>query len=100
MTRQACAAGIGAMVLVSSSCGCVPQREAIERGLSGARDLAVVAEPCLVATKAAQEQACATDAACLAEVRAHWSRMADALDAMHDAWCVLSPSAEGCDVGR
>ena len=97
MGQRACAAGIGAMVLVSSSCGCVPQREAIERGLSGARDLAVVAEPCLVATKAAQEQACATDAACLAEVKAHWSKMADALDAMHDAWCVVSPASEGCN---
>ena len=84
------------LILIFSSCGCVPQREAIERGLSGARDVATKAEPLFVAAKQAEERACAQDNACLARVRADWARVADAMDALHVAWCALSPDSEGC----
>jgi hypothetical protein len=84
------------LVLIFYSCGCVPHREALQKGLMGARDVAAKAEPLFVASKRAEEQGCAEDAACLARVRADWARVADALDAMHAAWCALSPDSEGC----
>lgn len=76
--------------------GCVPHKAELTRALEGARDLAAESAPCLVAVKQAQVQACASDTKCLEEVRAHWSRMADALDSLHVAWCLISPESEGC----
>jgi hypothetical protein len=51
----------------------------------------------MVATKEAQQQACAGEAKCLEAVGAQWSRMADAMDRLHVAWCLLSPESEGCE---
>jgi hypothetical protein len=51
----------------------------------------------MVGTKEAQQQACAGEAKCLEDVRAHWSRMADAMDRLHVAWCLLAPESEGCE---
>lgn len=89
--------GSRALVLLAAiSAGCLPHREELTRGLEGARDIAAQAEPCFIATKQAEEQACAQDAQCLARVRAAWSHIADSLDALHAAWCVLAPASEGC----
>lgn len=84
-----------AVCLAPLSC-CVPHREVLERGLTASRDLAVAAEPCLVATRQAQLDACSADAECLEQVRTSYAKLADSLDALHAAWCVLSPAAEGC----
>ena len=77
--------------------GCIPHRDEMAHAIEGARDIATVAAPCMVATKEAQRQACAGDAQCLEAVGAQWSRMADAMDQLHVAWCLLAPGSDGCE---
>lgn len=84
-------ASVGALLLAT---GC--HRAELEHGLEGARDAIEIAEPCLVETRAAELGACAGDAACEAQTRARWSKIADGLDAFHAAWCIVEPKAEGC----
>lgn len=62
-----------------------------------ARDVSDVAGACLVELRPIAEERCAGDRACLDNVAAR-SRMAGALiDAFHETWCAVDPSAEGCD---
>lgn len=82
---------------VAQVAACIPHRDELAHAIEGARDIATVAAPCMVATKEAQQQACAGDAKCLEAVRAQWSRMADAMDRLHVAWCLLAPESEGCE---
>lgn len=74
-------------------CGGAAQFEELAHA---SRDVATVAEPCLVAAKDHEESRCNGDEACVAAVKAKWRPIADALDMMRDAWCSLSPDAEGC----
>lgn len=64
--------------------------------MEGARDVMTVAAPCLASVKQAELEACAANAACVEQARARWTKLADALDAFHQAWCLLSPESEGC----
>ena len=83
--------------LLLFACGCVPHKAELARALEGARDLAAESAPCLAAAKKVQIEACASDAACVERVREHWEHLADALDGLHVAWCLLSPESEGCE---
>lgn len=74
--------------------GC--QRTQLEHGLEGARDAIEIAEPCLVQARAQELATCSGDAACEAPIRARWSKVADGLDAFHQAWCIIAPESEGC----
>jgi len=85
------------LAMVAQVAACIPHRDELAHAIEGARDIATVAAPCMVATKEAQQQACAGDAQCLKAVGAQWSRMADAMDRLHVAWCLLSPESEGCE---
>ena len=75
--------------------GCGAQQDMV-KGVEGARDVIVVAEPCLVSLKKADDDACHGDAGCLSRVKARWTPIADSLDAFHALWCKVSPAAEGC----
>ena len=85
------------LMAVAQVAACIPHRDELAHAIEGARDIATVAAPCMVATKEAQQQACAGEAKCLEAVGAQWSRMADAMDRLHVAWCLLSPESEGCE---
>lgn len=77
--------------------GCGGGSPNAERLLHSARDVAVFAEACAVETKRARDAQCNGSEACLADVRAQYAPLVDALDAFHFAWCAVSPQSEGCD---
>jgi hypothetical protein len=76
-----------------TSCGGAQQ---VTRLAEAARDVAVVAEPCLVEVQRAELRTCEGEAGCEGMVRQRWAPVAAALDVLHDAWCGLSPESEGC----
>jgi hypothetical protein len=79
------------------SLGCnAHQAEQVRTAVEASRDVAAIAEPCLVALKEKQLSDCAGDAACEAEVRRWYSPVADAFDSFRRAWCTLAPQSEGC----
>lgn len=85
---------------LSQLAGCVQHKAELARAMEGARDVVAVAAPCLASVKAAELEACASRPeaeACVVEARARWAKLADALDAFHAAWCLLSPESEGCE---
>lgn len=63
------------------------------------RDVIAVAEPCLVAAKTVEVQACEQAPnvdLCRMQVNAQWEPVALALDLVHHAWCAIQPDSEGC----
>lgn len=76
--------------------GCGASMRDVESAIEASRDVAAIAEPCLVAAKQREEQMCGGEAECIESVRVAFAPAADALDAMHRAWCLLSPQSEGC----
>lgn len=82
-----------ASALVAAT-GCGGAQELAKYAEAG-RDLAVVAEPCLVAAKDEAIARC-EDEECRREVVDRFAPIADALDVMHETWCTVSPESEGC----
>ncbi len=76
--------------------GCGASMRDVESAIEASRDVAAIAEPCLVAAKQREEQMCGGEAECIESVRAAFAPAAHAFDAMHRAWCLLSPQSEGC----
>lgn len=90
----ASALGLGSVGL--TGCGSEQIAQA-QTAIEAARDVAAVAEPCLVAAQAVELERCEGDAECKQAVFAAFRPMADALDLLHDAWCAISPDSEGCE---
>ena len=84
---------IGVLALLSMT-SCSPTGLSV--AMQSARDVAVIAEPCLVAQKKRELDECGGVAACVESTEARWSSVADALDGLHAFWCGLSPQSEGC----
>jgi hypothetical protein len=84
------AVGLGA-----SSTACAGTQRIAELA-EASRDVIAVAEPCLVAAQRVELRVCEGSPECEAKVRARWSPIASALDVVHEAWCSVSPSSEGC----
>jgi len=77
----------------ASGCGAA---QSFEQLAHASRDVLVVAEPCMVAAKQLEEAKCDGHPACVADVKARWRPVADALDRVHFYWCELTPQSEGC----
>ena len=91
----ACSAlGLGAVGLT----GCGSQQIAdAQSAIEAARDVAAIAEPCLVAAQSVELERCGDDRECKAAVIESFRPMADALDMLKEAWCKLAPASEGCE---
>lgn len=76
--------------------GCGASMRDVESAIEASRDVAAIAEPCLVAARQREEKMCGGEAECIEAVRAAFAPAANAFDAMHRAWCLLSPHSEGC----
>lgn len=74
--------------------GCTPA--GLAKYAETTRDVLELSEPCIVAQVQASAVACGSDAACLGEVQARADHIADLFDAVHVAWCTLSPESDGC----
>lgn len=83
-----------ALVAYAVLTGCGGGQELAQYAEAG-RDLAVVAEPCLVAVKDEAIARC-EDEECRRQVVDRFAPIADALDLMHSTWCAVSPESEGC----
>lgn len=68
-----------------------------QTAIEAARDVAAIAEPCLVASMNVELERCEGDIECKDAVIQSYRPMADALDMLHNAWCALSPDSEGCE---
>lgn len=68
-----------------------------QTAIEAARDVAAIAEPCLVAAQSVELERCGEDRECKAAVIESFRPMADALDLLKAAWCKLSPASEGCE---
>jgi hypothetical protein len=84
------AVGLGA-----SSTACAGTQRIAELA-EASRDVIAVAEPCLVAAQRVELRACEGSPECEAKVKERWAPIALALDVVHEAWCSVSPSSEGC----
>lgn len=85
------------LLLVGASAGlsgCGIGQEMV-RVVEASRDVVTVAEPCLAAAQKVEIDACA-NAACVERVAVAWEPIMAALDVIHQAWCAVSPSSEGC----
>lgn len=91
----ACSAlGPGAVGLT----GCGSQQIAdAQSAIEAARDVAAIAEPCLVAAQSVELEKCGEDRECKAAVIESFRPMADALDLLKAAWCRISTASEGCE---
>lgn len=101
-----CSARVGLVLLAASALGLGPvgltgcgseQIAQAQTAIEAARDVAAVAEPCLVASMAVELERCGEDLECKDTVMQSYRPMADALDMLHAAWCAISPDTEGCE---
>lgn len=78
---------------------CASGTQAIEAIAHAGRDVAVAAEPCLVATYDDQLRQCAeaeAPDACKQAAAERWAPVLASLDTLHAAWCAVAPTSEGC----
>lgn len=89
--------GVLASVLIMSTVGCAGQRDQLQDAMHAARDLSVIAKPCLVAAQDVAEERCSGDPKCIEGVREGFEPAANAIQIIHDVWCALAgPESEGC----
>ena len=82
--------------LALAACGAVAR---VPEAIEAARDVATVAEPCLVAEQSREYNACPLGPAgdsCRAAVVTQWAPVKSAFERLHALWCEVSPSSEGC----
>jgi predicted NAD/FAD-dependent oxidoreductase len=82
----------------SAGCGASEAlAEKFQTGMEAARDIQTASMPCLVATKAAELEACKDDPACENRVQAFWAAGVEkAVDILHGLWCGVRPDSQGC----
>lgn len=80
--------------------GCAGQRDQLQDAMHAARDLSVIAKPCLVAAQDVAEERCAGDPKCIEGVRQGFEPAAKAIELIRTVWCAMaepgSEAAEGC----
>ncbi len=81
--------------LVALGCN-AEQLKAAQTAAEAGRDIATAAEPCFVDHRDRMLAVCADDKACQQKVNDAYKPIADAFDAFHTAWCIVSPKSEGC----
>lgn len=83
-------------VLSAALSGCAGGLQDAATALNAADDIATEAQPCLAAERKRLLEQCGVDLVCQETVKARFAEIADAYDALHGAWCLLVPDAEGC----
>lgn len=89
-----------ACVTITVTPGCAGQRDQLQDAMHAARDLSVIAKPCLVAAQDVAEERCAGDEKCIEGVREGFEPAAKAIELIRTVWCAMaepgSEAAEGC----
>lgn len=76
--------------------GAQKQLEQVQQLAEAGRDVAAVAEPCLAAQRELALKECEGNLECERKVGEVYDKIGGQLNAMHDIWCQLLPSGEGC----